>query len=60
MNIFIKHKEIHNFIWEARGHKSITEYFITNLYTQKVNLRLNNIKQMKQMLRNNEKTYKTS
>jgi len=26
MNIFFKHKEIHNFIWEARGYKSIIEH----------------------------------
>ena len=28
MNTFFKHKEIHKFIWEARGHKSVTDYFI--------------------------------
>ena len=60
MNIFFKYKEIHNFIWEARGHKSIIDYFLTNLYTHRVKLQSNNIKQIKQMLRNNDKPYKTS
>jgi hypothetical protein len=36
MNTFFKHKEIHKFTWEARGHKSITDYFITNMKTSKV------------------------
>jgi len=31
MNTFFKHKEIHKFTWEARGHKSIIDYFITNM-----------------------------
>ena len=30
MNDFFKHKELHKFTWEARGHKSIIDYFITN------------------------------
>ena len=30
MNTFFKHKEIHKFTWEARGRKSIIDYFITN------------------------------
>jgi hypothetical protein len=29
MNTFFKHKEIHKFTWEARGYKSIVDYFIT-------------------------------
>jgi len=36
MNTFFKHKEINKFIWEARGHKSIIDYFITNMKTSKV------------------------
>ena len=36
MNTFFKHKEIHKFTWEARGHKSIIDYFITNMKTSKV------------------------
>ena len=36
INTFFKHKEIHKFTWEARGHKSITEYFITNMKISKV------------------------
>jgi len=36
MNTFLKHKEIHNFTWEARGNKSIIDYFITNTKTSKV------------------------
>jgi len=36
MNTFFKHKEIHNFIWEARGHRSVIDYFITNMKTSKV------------------------
>ena len=33
MNTFFKHKEIHKFTLEARGHKSIIDYFITNMKT---------------------------
>ena len=36
MNTFFKHKEIHKFIWEARGHKSIIDYFITYMKSSKV------------------------
>jgi len=36
MNTFFKHKEIHKFTWEARGHQSIIDYFITNMKTSKV------------------------
>jgi len=36
MNTFFKHKEIHKFTSEARGHKSIIDYFITNMKTSKV------------------------
>jgi len=36
MNTFFKQKEIHKFTWEARGHKSIIDYFITNMKTSKV------------------------
>ena len=37
MNAFFKHKEIHKFTWEAtRRHKSIIDYFITNMKTSKV------------------------
>jgi len=36
MNTFFKHKEIHKFTWDARGHKSIIDYFITNMKTSKV------------------------
>jgi len=36
MNNFFKHKEIHIFTWEARGHKSIIDNFITNMKTSKV------------------------
>jgi len=36
MNTFFKHKEIHKFTWEARGHKSIIDYFITNMKTSTV------------------------
>ena len=36
MNTFFKHKEINKFTWEARGHKSIIDYFITNMKTSKV------------------------
>ena len=31
MNTIFKHKEIHEFTWEGRGHKSIIDYFITNM-----------------------------
>ena len=30
------HKEIYKFTWEARGHKSIIDYFITNIKTSKI------------------------
>jgi hypothetical protein len=33
---FFKHKEIYKFTWEARGYKSITDYFITNMRTMTV------------------------
>ena len=33
MNTFFKHKEIHKFTWEARGHKSFIDDFVTNLKT---------------------------
>jgi len=36
MNTFFKHKEIHKFTWEARGYKSINDYFITNMKTSTV------------------------
>ena len=36
MNTLFKHKEIHKFTWEARGHKSIIDYFITNVKTSEV------------------------
>ena len=36
MNTFFKHREIHKFTWEARGHKSIIDYFIRNMKTSKV------------------------
>ena len=36
MNTFFKQKEIHKFTWEARGHKSIIDYFIINMKTSKV------------------------
>ena len=36
MNTFFKHKEIHKFTWEAREHKSVIDYFITNMKTSKV------------------------
>jgi len=36
MNTFFKHKEIHKFTWETRGHKSIIDYFIKNMKTSKV------------------------
>ena len=31
-----KHKEIHKFTYEAKGHKSIIDYFITNIKTSKL------------------------
>ena len=36
MNTFFKHKEIHKFTWEARGHTSIIDNFITNMKTSKL------------------------
>ena len=33
MDTFFKHKEIHIFTWEAIGHKSIIDYFTTNIKT---------------------------
>jgi hypothetical protein len=33
MNTFFKHKEIYKFTLEARGYKSITDYFVTNTKT---------------------------
>ncbi|GFG36537.1 hypothetical protein Cfor_09350 [Coptotermes formosanus] len=36
MNTFFNHKEIHKFTWEARGHKSVIDYFITNMKNAKV------------------------
>jgi hypothetical protein len=36
INIFFKHKKIHKFTWEARGHKLIIDYFITNMKTSRV------------------------
>jgi len=36
MNTFFKHKEIRKFTWEARGNKSIIDYFITNMKISKV------------------------
>ena len=36
MNNLFKHKEIQKFTWEARGHKSIIDYFITIMKTSKV------------------------
>jgi hypothetical protein len=36
MNTFFKHKEIHKFAWEARGYKSIFDYFITNIKASKI------------------------
>ena len=36
MNTFFKHKEIQKFTWEARGQKSIIDYFITIMKTSKV------------------------
>jgi len=34
--LIFKHKDSHKFTWEARGHKSITDCFITNMKTSKV------------------------
>jgi hypothetical protein len=36
INIFFKHKEIHNVTSKARGHKSITDYFTTNMKISEV------------------------
>ena len=36
LKIMNRHKEIHKFTWEARGHKSVIDYFITNTKTSKV------------------------
>jgi hypothetical protein len=36
MNTFFRHKEIHKFTWEAKGHKSIIDYFITDMKNSKV------------------------
>ena len=36
MNTFFKHKEIHKFTCEARGHKSIVACFRTNMKTSQV------------------------
>jgi len=36
MNNCFKHKKIQKFTWEARGHKSIFDYFITIMKTSKV------------------------
>ena len=36
MNTFLKHNECHKFTLEARGHKLIIDYFITNIKTSKV------------------------
>jgi len=36
INTFFKQKEIHKFTWEARGHKSIIDYFITIMKNSKV------------------------
>jgi hypothetical protein len=30
MNTFFRHKNIHKFIWEAQGTKSVTDYIIIN------------------------------
>jgi hypothetical protein len=35
MNTFFRRREIHKFTWEARGHKSIIDYFIRNMKTSK-------------------------
>jgi len=31
-----KHKSIHKLTFEARGHKTVTDYFVTNVKTLKV------------------------
>lgn len=36
MNTYFRHKDIHKFTWEARGHKSIIDYCITNSKMAKV------------------------
>ena len=36
LKIMNRHKEIHKFTWEARGHKSVIDYFITNMKISKV------------------------
>ena len=36
MNTFFKHKEIHKYTCEARGHKSIVDCFITDMKTSKI------------------------
>jgi hypothetical protein len=36
MDILFKHKGIHKYAWETRGHKSLVDYFITNVNTWKV------------------------
>jgi len=36
MNTFFKHKEINKFTCEAKGHKSIIDYFKTSMKTSKV------------------------
>jgi len=36
MHTFFKHKEFHKFTWEARGHKSIIDYFVTNVKNSNV------------------------
>jgi hypothetical protein len=36
MNTFFKHKEIHKFTCETRGHKSSIDYFITNIKASKI------------------------
>ena len=36
INTFFKHKKNHKFTWEARGHKSIIDYFIRNMKASKV------------------------
>ena len=33
MNTFFKLKEIHKFTFEESGHKSVIDYFITNMKT---------------------------
>jgi hypothetical protein len=36
MTKFLKHKEIHKFIWETRVYKSVIDYFITNINELKI------------------------